>query len=46
MATSKDYKRTPESKAITTAIRTVRKNRTTEQRFTDRQFSRLLTKGF
>jgi len=41
----KDHKRLVEAKATTLAIRTVRKNRTTEQRFTDRQYSRLLTKG-
>lgn len=42
----KDAKRSTESKTATLAIRTVRKNRTTEQRYTDRQYSRLLTKGF
>jgi hypothetical protein len=41
----KDQKRTVEAKVTTLSIRTVRKNRTTEQRFTDRQYSRLLTKG-
>jgi len=41
----KDAKRSEQSKATTLAIRTVRKNRTTEQRYTDRQYSRLLTKG-
>lgn len=40
-----DKKRTPESKATTNAIRTVRKNRRTEEKFTNRQFDRLLLKG-
>lgn len=42
---SKDYKRTTESKTTTQTIRTVRKNRTTEQRYADRQFTRLILKG-
>lgn len=42
----KDAKRSTESKAATLAIRTVRKNRTTEQRYTARSFDRLLRKGF
>lgn len=42
---SKDQKRSPESKATTVAIRTVRHNRRTEQRFTDRQFTKLIAKG-
>lgn len=42
---SKDNKRTPESKATTAAIRTVRQDRKTEQRFTDRQFNRLMMRG-
>lgn len=41
----KDNKRTTESKNTTLSIRTVRKNRKTEQTFTDRQYTRLLTKG-
>lgn len=45
MATNRDHKRTAESKATTNAIRTVRKSRTVERRFTDRQYDRLLLKG-
>lgn len=41
----KDPKRTTASKTTTLAIRTVRHNRDTEQRFTNRSFNRLLTKG-
>lgn len=41
----KDQKRTVESKITTLSIRTVRKNRKTEQTFTNRQFDRLLLKG-
>lgn len=36
MATSKDKSRTVEAKTTTLAIRTVRHNRDTEQRFTNR----------
>lgn len=45
MSTNRDQKRTPESKANTNAIRTVRKNRRAEEKFTNRQFDRLLVKG-
>lgn len=45
MATNRDYKRTPESKIATNAIRTVRKNRRTEQRYTARSFDLLIRKG-
>lgn len=40
-----DKKRTAESKITTLTIRTVRNNRRTEQHFTDRSFSKLITKG-
>ncbi|QOC59437.1 hypothetical protein SEA_LIFES_116 [Microbacterium phage Lifes] len=42
---SKDYKRTAESKANTNSIRTYRRNATTERKFTDRSFAKLLAKG-
>lgn len=42
----KDHKRTVEAKTTTLTLRVKRKNRTTEQRYTDRQYTRLLTKGF
>lgn len=45
MMATKDRKRTAKSKATTAAIRTVRKNRRTEEKFTNRQFDRLLLKG-
>ena len=41
----KDQKRTVESKITTLSIRTVRKNRRAEEKFTNRQFDRLLLKG-
>lgn len=45
MATNRDHKRSAESKANTNAIRTVRKNRRAEEKFTNRQYDRLLLKG-
>lgn len=42
---SKDYKRTAESKANTNSIRTLRRSRDTERKFTDRSFAKLLAKG-
>jgi hypothetical protein len=45
MSTNRDYKRSAQSKATTAAIRTVRKNRRAEEKFTNRQFDRLLLKG-
>lgn len=45
MATNRDHKRLVEAKAETLAIRTVRKNRRAEEKFTNRQFDRLLLKG-
>lgn len=45
MATKRDHKRSAESKANTNAIRTVRKNRRAEEKFTNRRYDRLLLKG-
>lgn len=45
MATNRDNKRTAESKANTLTVRSVRKNRRAEEKFTNRQFDRLLLKG-
>lgn len=45
MSTNRDHKRTAAARERATAIRTVRKNRRTEERFTNRQFDRLLLKG-
>lgn len=42
---AKDNKRTAESKITTLSIRTVRKNRKTEQTFTTRSFDKLLRQG-
>lgn len=45
MSTNRDNKRSAQSKATTAAIRTVRKNRRVEEKFTNRQYDRLLLKG-
>lgn len=45
MSTNRDNKRTPESKMQTQAIRTERRNRRTEQKFTARSFERLIARG-
>lgn len=45
MATNRDYKRTAESKTATNTLRTYRRNKDTEQRYTAKSFDRLLKKG-
>lgn len=45
MATNRDHKRTVVARERAQAIRTVRKNRRAEERFTNRQFDRLLLRG-